>query len=120
MASKKQQRAAAKKQQLVKQQIASKRKAMGRRTVSNRALDGEATCPMKIVVFLANNNCWYLSKKSNLSHLHHPPLDSAAKLRSEKDLSESDRTLVRDNPTCSILFDLHLVLIKLSSIITLC
>jgi hypothetical protein len=96
MASKKQQRAAAKKQQLVKQQIASKRKKMGRRTVSNRALDGEPMCPMKIIVFLANNNCWYLAKKSNLSHLHHPPLDSAAKLRSEKDLSESDRTLVRD------------------------
>ena len=65
MASKKQQRAAAKKQQLVKQQISSKRKKMGRRTVSNRALDGEPMCPMKIIVFLANNNCWYLAMKSN-------------------------------------------------------
>ena len=95
MATKKQQRAAAKKKKkLVKLPIAAKRKEMGRRTVSNRALDGQPTCPMKIIVFLANNNRWYLAKKSNLSHLQHPPLDSAAKLRSDKDLCESDRTLV--------------------------
>ena len=96
MATKKQKRAAAKKKEkLVKLQI-SKRKEMARRTVSNRAVDGEPTCPMKIIVFLANDNYWYLGKKSHLSHLHHPPLDSAAKLRSDKDLSDSDRTLVRD------------------------
>ena len=94
MASKKQQRVVAK-QNLVKPKITSQRKEMGRRTVTHRPLADEPTCPMKIVVFLHNNNHWYLAKKSNLSHLHHPPLDSAAMLRSDKDLSESDRTLVR-------------------------
>ena len=94
MASKKQQRVVAK-QNLVKPKITSQRKEMGRCTVTHRPLADEPTCPMKIVVFLHNNNHWYLAKKSNLSHLHHPPLDSAAMLRSDKDLSESDRTLVR-------------------------
>jgi len=94
MASKKQPRVVAK-QNLVKPKITSQRKEMGRRTVTHRPLADEPTCPMKIVVFLHNNNHWYLAKKSNLSHLHHPPLDSAAMLRSDKDLSESDMTLVR-------------------------
>jgi len=94
MASKKQQCVVAK-QNLVKPKITSQRKEMGRRTVTHRPLADEPTCSMNIVVFLHNNNHWYLAKKSNLSHLHHPPLDSAAMLRSDKDLSESDMTLVR-------------------------
>ncbi len=65
-----------------------------RRTVSNRAISSDKICPMKIVVFLDHDNHWYLSKKSLLCHQYHPPLDSKATLRSEKDLSLMDQKLV--------------------------
>jgi hypothetical protein len=65
-----------------------------RRTVTNRAIASDKICPMKIVVFLDHDNHWYLSKKSLLCHQYHPPLDSNTTLRSEKDLSLTDKKLV--------------------------
>ena len=73
----------------------SKRSDHGRRTVTQRAASSNRTCPMKVIVFLYHDNHWYLSMKSTLSHRHHPPLDSAAKLCSEKDLSLMDLKMVR-------------------------
>jgi hypothetical protein len=73
----------------------SKRSDHGRRTVTQRAASSDRTCPMKVIVFLYHDNHWYLSKKSTLSHRHHPPLDSAATLRSEKDLYLTDLKMVR-------------------------
>ena len=73
----------------------SKRSDHGRRTVTQRAASSDRTCPMKVIVFLYHDNHWYLSKKSTLSHRHHPPLDSAATLRSEKNLSLKDLKMVR-------------------------
>ncbi len=61
------------------------------RTVTNRAISSDKICSMKIVVFLNHDNHWYLSKKSLLCHQYHPPLDSKATLRSEKDLSLTDK-----------------------------
>jgi hypothetical protein len=78
-----------------KVKVKSKRSDHGRRTVTQRAASSDRTCPMKVIVFLYHDNHWYLSKKSTLSHRHHPPLDSAATLRSEKDLSLTDWKMVR-------------------------
>jgi hypothetical protein len=78
-----------------KVKLKSKRSEHGRRTVTQRAASSERSCPMKLVIFLYHDNHWYLSKESTLSHRHHPPLDSAAKLSSEKDLSLTDLKMVR-------------------------
>ena len=78
-----------------KVKVKSKRSDHGRRTVTQRAASSDRTCPMKVIVFLYHDNHWYLSKKSTLSHRHHPPLDSAATLCSEKDLSLTDLKMVR-------------------------
>ena len=77
-----------------KVKVKSKRSDHGRRTVTQRAASSDRTCPMKIIVFLYHDNHWYLSKKSTLSHRHHPPLDSAATLHSEKNLSLKDLKMV--------------------------
>jgi hypothetical protein len=78
-----------------KVKVKSKRSDHGRRIVTQRAASSDRTCPMKVIVFLYHDNHWYLSKKSTLSHRHHPPLDSAATLRSEKNLSLKDLKMVR-------------------------
>jgi hypothetical protein len=78
-----------------KVKVKSKRSDHCRRTVTQRAASSDRTCPMKITVFLYHDNHWYLSKKSTLSHRQHPPLDSAATLRSEKDLSLVDLKMAR-------------------------
>ncbi len=78
-----------------KVKVKSKRSDHGRRTVTQRAAFSDRTCPIKVIVFLYRDNHWYLSKKSTLSHRHHPPLDSAATLCSEKNLSLKDLKMVR-------------------------
>jgi hypothetical protein len=78
-----------------KVKVKSKRSDHGRRTVAQRAASSDRTCPMKVIVFLYHDNHWYLSKKSTLSHRYHPPLDSAATLCSEKNLSFKDLKMVR-------------------------
>ena len=78
-----------------KVKVKSKCSDHGRHTVTQRAASSDRTCPMKVIVFLYHDNHLYLSKKITLSHRHHPPLDSAATLRSEKDLSLTDLKMVR-------------------------
>ncbi len=70
------------------------------RTVTNRAVSSDRICPMKLVIFLYHDNHWYLSKKSLLCHQHHPPLDLKASLRSEKDLSLTDKKMVSSIFSC--------------------
>ncbi len=78
-----------------KVKVKSKHSDHGWRTVTQRAASLDRTCPMKVIVFPYHDNHWYLSKKNTLSHRHHPPLDYAATLRSEKDLSLKDLKMVR-------------------------
>jgi hypothetical protein len=78
-----------------KVKVKSKRSDHGWRTVTQRAASSDRTCPMKVIIFLYHDNHWYLSKKITLSHQHHLPLDSAATLRSEKNLSFKDLKMVR-------------------------
>ncbi len=44
------------------------------KTVSHRVPSIGLKCQMQIVIFLGNNNYFYISTKSNLNHSHHPRL----------------------------------------------
>jgi hypothetical protein len=49
---------------------------------------------MQIVIFLGNNNLFYISTKSNLNHSHHPRLKSEAILWGQSDLGSSEIDLL--------------------------
>ncbi len=57
-----------------------------RRWVSQRALTSNKQCPMRIRVYLNNNNHWYLSTNNCLDHKHHPKSDNQAIFLSHKDM----------------------------------
>jgi hypothetical protein len=65
-----------------------------RKTVSHRAPSIGLKCNMQIVIFLGNNNHFYISTKSNLNHSHHPHLKSEAILRGQSDLGSSEIDLL--------------------------
>ena len=65
-----------------------------RKTVSHRAPSIGLKCQMQIVIFLGNNNRFYISTKSNLNHSHHPSLKSEAILRGQSDLVSSEIDLL--------------------------
>jgi hypothetical protein len=49
---------------------------------------------MQIVIFLGNNNLFYISTKSNLNHSHHPCLKSETILCGQSDLGSSEIDLL--------------------------
>jgi hypothetical protein len=57
-----------------------------RKTVSHQAPSIGLKCQIQVVIFLGNNNLFYISTKSNLNHSHHPLLKSEAILRVQSDL----------------------------------
>jgi hypothetical protein len=52
-----------------------------RRTVSTRSPSSDHKCPMQIIIFLGQDDRFYLSTKSCLNHRHHPALKAEAILR---------------------------------------
>jgi hypothetical protein len=85
---------------IAKKQIARKCKppkktpVNARRCVSQRAPCSDEQCPMRLILFLTNNNQWYLHTSSCLSHRHHPHLGEHAILLSQKDLSDKEQKLI--------------------------
>ena len=64
------------------------------KTVSHRAPSIGFKCQMQIVIFLGNNNLFYISTKSNLNHSHHPCPKSEAILCGQSDLGSSEIDLL--------------------------
>jgi hypothetical protein len=61
-----------------------------RKTVSSWGTSFDNKCPMRIIIFLGQNNRFYLSKFSSLHHLHHPHLKSEAVLHGQSDMEDGD------------------------------
>jgi hypothetical protein len=83
-----------------------------RKTVSLRATSSDKKCPMKIIIFLGQDNHFYLSKFSCLHHLHHPCLKSEAVLHGQRDMEVGDIDLI------SLLFSPHLSPLQITQIIS--
>ena len=56
---------------------------------------------MQIIIFLGQDDCFYLSTKSCLNHLHHPALKADAILRGQNDMEQVDLMLL------SLLFSIN-------------
>jgi len=83
-----------------------------RRCVSQRAPCYDEQCPMRLILFLTNNNQWYLHTSSCLSHRHHPHLGEHAILLSQKDLSDKEQKLI------NVLIDQNVAPSKISKIVS--
>ncbi len=59
-----------------------------RRTVSTRSPSSDLKCTMQIIIFLGQNNRFYLSTKSCLTHCHQPALKADAILRWHNDMEQ--------------------------------
>ncbi len=79
--------------------------------VSQRALTSNEQCPMRIWVYLNNNNHWYLSTNSCLDHKHHPKLDNQAISLSHKDMSKQELKLL------NFIYDINIPPSKISTIL---
>jgi hypothetical protein len=58
-----------------------------RRTVSTKSPSSDLKCPMQIIIFLGQDDCFYLSTISCLNHCHHPALKADAILRGQNDVA---------------------------------
>ena len=67
---------------------------------------------MRLILFLTNNNQWYLHTISCLSHRHHPHLGEHAILLSQKDLSDKEQKLI------NVLMDQNVAPSKISKIVS--
>ena len=65
-----------------------------RRTVSTRSPSSDLKCPMQIIIFLGQDDRFYLSTKSCLTHRHHPALKADAILRGHNDMEQGDLDLI--------------------------
>ncbi len=65
-----------------------------RRTVSSRSPSSDLKCPMQIIIFLGQDDRFYLSNKSSLNHCHHPALKDDAILRGQNDMEQGDLDLL--------------------------
>jgi hypothetical protein len=83
-----------------------------RKTVSLGATSSDKKCPMRIIIFLGQDNCVYLSKFSSLHHLHHPGLKCEAVLHGQNDMEEGDIDLV------SLLFSAQLSPLQMTQIMS--
>jgi len=83
-----------------------------RRCVTQRATCSDDQCPMRLILFLTNNNQWYLHTSSCLSHRHHPQLGEHAILLSQKDLSDKEQKLI------NVLMDQNVAPSQISKIVS--
>ena len=81
-----------------------------RRTVSSRSPSTDRKCPMQIIIFLGQDDCFYLSTKSCLNHRHHPALKAEAILRGHTDMEQGDLDLL------SLLFSVNATGVQISQI----
>ena len=65
-----------------------------RRTLSSRSPSTNLKCPMQIIIFLGQDDRFYLSTKSCLNHRHHPALKAEAILRGRTDMEQGDLDLL--------------------------
>ena len=72
-----------------------------RRTVSTRSPSSDLKCPMQIIIFLGQDDRYYLSTRSCLNHCRHPALKADAILRGQNDMEQVDLTLL------SLLFSIN-------------
>ncbi len=98
-------------------QNSSERKAqpprfVPRKTVSLRDPSSDKKCPMKIIIFLGQDDRFYLSKSSCLHHLHHPRLNSEAVICGQRDMEEGDIDLIL------LLFSAHLSPLQITQIMS--
>jgi hypothetical protein len=56
------------------------------KTVSHQAPSILLKCSIQIVIFIGNNNLFYISTKIDFNHSHHPRLKSEAILQGQSDL----------------------------------
>ncbi len=82
-----------------------------RHQVSKRALSYNEQCPMRIRIYLNNNNHWYISSNSCLDHKHHPKLDNQAISLSQSDISKQELRLL------NVLYDMNVPPSKISTIL---
>jgi hypothetical protein len=64
------------------------------KTVSSRAPTFETKCPMQIIIFLGQDECFYLSTKSCLEHCYHPFLKADAILCRQSDMEQGNFDLL--------------------------
>jgi hypothetical protein len=83
-----------------------------RKTVSSRVTSSDNKCPMRIFIFLGQDNCFNLSKFGSLHHLHHPCLKSESVLRGQRDKEEGDIDLI------SLLFSAQLSPLQITQIMS--
>jgi hypothetical protein len=81
-----------------------------RRTVSSRSPLSDLKCPMQIIIFLGQDDCFYLSTNSSLNHCHHPALKADAILRGQNDMEQGDLDLL------SLFFSVNATGIQISQI----
>ena len=81
-----------------------------RRTVSTRSPSSDLKCPMQIIIFLSQDDCFYLSTKSCLNHCHHPALKADAILHGHIDMEQGDLDLL------SLLFSVNATGVHISQI----
>ena len=65
-----------------------------RRTGSTRSPLSDQKCPLQIIIFLGQDDRFYLSSKSCLNHCHHPALKAEAILRGQNDMERGDLDLL--------------------------
>ncbi len=78
-----------------------------RRKVSSRSPLSDLKCPMQIIIFLGQDDHFYLSTKSSLNHCHHPALKADAILHGQNDLEQGDLDLL------SLLFSVNATSIQI-------
>jgi hypothetical protein len=81
-----------------------------RRTVSSRSPSSDLKCPMQLIIFLGQDDRFYLSTKSSLNHCHHPALKADAILHGRNDMEQGDLDLL------SLLFSVNPTGIQISQI----
>ncbi len=99
----------------VKRKYCSPKKCLSnaRRSVTKRAPTSEEECQMGFRVYLNGSNHWYLhSYGSCLDHKHHPKLDVAANILSEKDLSDVELKLT------NLLYDVNVPPSTIAKVLT--
>jgi hypothetical protein len=65
-----------------------------RRTVSTRSPSSDLKCTMQIIIFLGQDDLFYLSTKRFLTNCHHPALKADAILCGHNDMEQGDLVLI--------------------------
>jgi hypothetical protein len=78
------------------------------KTVSSRAPTFEKKCPMQIIIFLGQDDQFYLSTKSCLQHRYHPFFKADAILCGQSDMEQADIDLL------SLLFSVEATPLQIS------